>query len=71
MVSKLQWNIDYKIEYTLKQIIMRQPILKYLPASSRCIQQVTPQYRTRRGCRASAECFSEAEQEDRAIKDVS
>ena len=50
---------------------MPQPRLKYLLASSRCIQQATPQYRTPRDYRASVECSREAGQEDRAIVDVS
>jgi hypothetical protein len=43
----------------LQPIIMQRPKLRYLPASSRCILQVTPGYRTPRGYRVSGLCFSE------------
>jgi hypothetical protein len=72
-LTQLHWYIHNIIilDTIQQQIIMPQPRLKYLLASSRCIQQATPQYRTPRDYRASVECSREAGQEDRAIVDVS
>ena len=54
------WFLSHFRSTVHQPIIMQPPKLRYLPASSRCILQLTPGYRTPHGYGVSGVCFSEA-----------